>query len=166
MAPGCLFCDSVGRGLRKGTLASASLSVYERAVPQSLPRCQILQFHPCKLLPRWQSSEGMCLSKFSTGALRGTASESSSFFIDSNPPGFYSQKLCRLLFLALETWVEGPGVGLGPLAPEIFLPNFYPLHMGVRPTCFMFLCLCISYLSGLMWFLYFHTSPTSIQLNF
>ena len=32
--------------------------------------------------------------------------------------GFYSQKLWRLIFLALETWAGGPDVGLDPLIPE------------------------------------------------
>ena len=36
----------------------------------------------------------------------------------------YSQKLWGLIFLALETWARGPGVGLGLLAPEISLPDF------------------------------------------
>ena len=36
---------------------------------------------PFKLLPRWSwGLEGVCLCKFGTGPLRGTARESSSFF--------------------------------------------------------------------------------------
>ena len=31
--------------------------------------------------------------------------------------GFYSKKLWGLIFLVLESWAEGIGVGLGPLAP-------------------------------------------------
>ena len=42
------------------------------------------------------------------------------------PAGFYSQKLWGLIFPA-----EGPGVGLGLLAPEIYLPDFYPPCMDV-----------------------------------
>ena len=44
---------------------------------------------------------------------------------------FYSQKLWGLIFLLLEPWAQGPGVGLGPLTPVISLLNFYPPHMGV-----------------------------------
>ena len=29
----------------------------------------------------------------------------------------------------------GPGVGLGLLAPEISLPNFYPPHVDETPAC-------------------------------
>ena len=36
-APTCQICGSVGRGPRKGTMASACLSVWEGAVPQLLP---------------------------------------------------------------------------------------------------------------------------------
>ena len=69
---------------------------------------------------------------------------------DSIPIGFYSQKMWGLLFLALEPWAEGPGMGLGLLATEISFPNFYVPHMDVGPAC---LCLCPSYQSGWMWFL-------------
>ena len=54
-------------------------------------------------------------------------------FTDSIPAGFCSQKLWGLIFLALEPWAGGPGVGLGLLAREISLPNFYP-HVGAAPV--------------------------------
>ena len=53
---------------------------------------------------------------------------------DSIPAGFHSQKLWGLIFLAWEPWAGGVGVGLGLLAPEISLLNFYPPHMDVRPA--------------------------------
>ena len=53
---------------------------------------------------------------------------------DSIPASFRNQKLWGLIFLALEPWAQGHGVGLGPLAPEISLPNFYPPHMCVGPA--------------------------------
>ena len=37
MAPACWLCDSVGGGFRKETMASACLSVWEKAVPQLSP---------------------------------------------------------------------------------------------------------------------------------
>ena len=54
---------------------------------------------------------------------------------DSIPAGFCSQKLWGFIFLALETWAGVSGVGLGLLAPEIALLNFYLLHMDVVPAC-------------------------------
>ena len=63
--------------------------------------------------------------------LRTPASSSA----DSIPAGFRSQKLWGLIFLALESWARGPGVGLELLAPEITLPNFYPLGCGASPFC-------------------------------
>ena len=53
----------------------------------------------------------------------GTPAASST---DSIPAGFQSQKLWGLIFLTLEPWAGGPGIGLGLLAPEVSLPNFYP----------------------------------------
>ena len=40
-----------------------------------------------------------------------------------------------LVFLALEPWAGGPGVGLGLLAPEISLPNLHPPHVGEGLAC-------------------------------
>ena len=65
------------------------------------------------------------------GKLLGTPEVSST---NSILAGFCSQKLWGLTFLALEPWAQGPGVGLGLLAPEIALPNFYPPHMDVEPA--------------------------------
>ena len=39
-----------------------------------------------------------------------------------------------LIFLAVEPWAGSPGVGLGLLAPQIFLLNIYPLHVNVGPA--------------------------------
>ena len=76
---------------------------------------------------------------------------------DSIPTGFYSQKLWGLIFLALELWAGGTGVGLGPLAPEISLLNFYPPHMDVG------LRLCPSH--QLAW-MYFFFNPIVVGLPF
>ena len=65
--------------------------------------------------------------------------------------GFYSQKLWRLLFLALEPWAGEPGVELGNLAPQgghpqprypsQFLTTAHgcgasPFHISTLPTSF------------------------------
>ena len=63
------LCGSGEEGFRKGTMASAHLSVWEKVVPQLLPQCQTLQFLPvchcclsnCYLIA--ESSEGVSLSK-------------------------------------------------------------------------------------------------------
>ena len=34
----------------------------------------------------------------------------------------------------MDHWIGGSGLGLGLLAPEIYLPNFYPPHVGVGPA--------------------------------
>ena len=66
-------------------------------------------------------------------SLRKTAWGSRSVFHPLNPHWFM-QKLCRLIFLALEPWAGVPVVGLGLLAPVISLLNFYPPHEGERPA--------------------------------
>ena len=48
--------------------------------------------------------------------------------------GFCSQKLWGLIFLGLEPWVGGSGVGLGLLASEISLLNFYLPHVDFGPA--------------------------------
>ena len=69
MTPACLFCDSVGGGRRKGTMAPAHLSVWEKAVPQLLPLMPDTSFPPYiplvpfKLPPWCWSSEGVSLNK-------------------------------------------------------------------------------------------------------
>ena len=53
---------------------------------------------------------------------------------NSFPAGFGSRKLWELIFLALEPWAGGPGVGLALLAPEIAILNFHPPHVGEEPA--------------------------------
>ena len=55
-------------------------------------------------------------------------------YTDSIPAGFCSQKLWGLIFLALEPWAREAGMGLGLLASEIALLNFYTPHVDVGPA--------------------------------
>ena len=50
---------------------------------------------------------------------------------------FCSQNLWGLIFLAQESGAGEAGVGLGLLAPEISLQNFYPHGCGISP---LFIC--------------------------
>ena len=68
------------------------------------------------------------------GSLRGAAWAPEVSSTNSIPDGFCSLKLWGLIFLALELWAGGPGVGLGLLAPKISLPNFYPPDVDVGPA--------------------------------
>ena len=74
------------------------------------------------LSPCW-SSEGVSLSNSMHGPFKRNCQGVQQFlsFSASSPTGFYSQKLWWLIFLALEPWAGGPGVGLGILIPEIWL---------------------------------------------
>ena len=54
----------------------------------------------------------------------------------SVPTGYCSQKLWGLIFLEMEPWAGGPGVGWGLLTPKISLPNFYPpCGCGINLFC-------------------------------
>ena len=70
------------------------------------------------------------------GELLGAPEVSST---NSIPTGFYSLKLWGLIFLALEPWAVGPGVGLGLFTPEISLLDFYPPHVDLGPAYSTFL---------------------------
>ena len=117
---------------------------------------------PFKLLPPCWSSEGM--SRWvhvwvpQEDLLRAPTASST----DSIPTGFHSKKLWGLIFLALESWAEGPGMGLGLLTPKIPLLNFYPHGCGAK----LFWVHAPPTKSGWLWFLQFHSCQTSIQLNF
>ena len=69
---------------------------------------------------------------------------------NSIPTGFLQPEVMRTYLPGTGTLVGGPSVGLGLLAPEISLLNFYPPHVGVGPACST---LHPSYQSGWMWFL-------------
>ena len=131
MVPACRFCVSEGLGLRKGTVASASTSVWEKAAPQLLSWCHKIQFLPICL---W------CLFSccFCAGAQRewvwelpGIPEVSS---IASIPTGFYREKLWHFLFLALEPWTGGR-CGAGSLCSWDIPPDFYLPLVGVEPVC-------------------------------
>ena len=90
----------------------------------------------------------MNLSKFTS--LRGTAGTPEVYSSGGlNPHWFLQPEVGRLIFLALEPWAGGFGVGLGLITPEISRPNFYPPHMDVGPAC---LTSSHSHQSGWMWF--------------
>ena len=102
-----------GKGLRIVTMASAHLSVWEKAVPPALalmPDTSVSPYMPLvpfKLLPRCWNSEGVSLNKsmcgFFKGNCLGTPEVSST---NSIPVRFCSQKLWGLIF-----WHWNPGLG-------------------------------------------------------
>ena len=81
---------------------------------------------PFQLLPQCWSSEEVSLSKSVHKPFKRDCLGIHQFLFStaSAPAGIYTQKLWGLIFLALEPWAEGPGVGLGPLAPKISLLIF------------------------------------------
>ena len=66
--------------------------------------------------------------------LRGTAWGSRSFFHLLNPSWILQLQVVGTYLPGTGALGWGPGVGLGLLAPEIFIPNFYPLHVDLGPT--------------------------------
>ena len=78
------------------------------------------------LLPLHWNSEGVSLNKSVHGPFERNCLGLQKFLSSTVliPTEFYSQKLWRLIVLALELWAWGPGFGLGPLAPQVSLPIF------------------------------------------
>ena len=65
------------------------------------------------------------------GSLRGSACTPEVSPRDSIPTGFLQPEVMRTYLPGTGTLVGGPSVGLGLLAPEISLLNFYPPHVNV-----------------------------------
>ena len=117
---------------------------------------------PFKLPPQCWSTEGASLSRWvrvrvpQEEPLRAPAASSTN----SIPTGFLSPLLQGLIFLALEPWAGGPGVGLGLLAPKISLLNFYPCGCGTSCSLSTPSDQC-----GWRCFPHLHSCQTSIQLD-
>ena len=168
MAPTCQLYGSVGKCLIKGTMASAC------------------PFSRRKLSPSfWLDTRHFSSSPYATGAfqaatlvlkLRGSESELihvwvlcrkllgtlEIFCTNLISAIFCSQKLWGLIFLVLEPVVGRPDVGLGLLTHMWVRIFIHHMWMWDQPIPHLH----PSYQSGWMWFLYFHSCQTSIQLNF
>ena len=126
--------------------------VQEEAVPWDLPWHQTLQFLsvclwcPSSCCPGARAQREWVYVSFRsfTGPLRGDIWESCSLFFCCpilHYFFFFSWKLCGLIFLAREPWADWSSVGLGSLAPEVFLPIFinpilvwdHPFHISMSP---------------------------------
>ena len=118
-------------GLSEGTVASLTTSVWEKAAPRSHPDAgkfssslyipSTFQSAAPMLEPRANESAEVFLWALSE-ELPGTPEV--SFYHNLNSCCFLQMEFMRLNFLTLETWAGRPGVGLGPLVPEISLPIF------------------------------------------
>ena len=119
----------VGRGLRKGAMASASTSVWEKA---ALP------------VLAGQFISTLCVP----GTFRASFSPSLSLCRPFKRNAWTPEALCltqpqSLLVYTLEPWTVGPSVGLGPEDPQRGLPQLkYPYRFlnstrgcGTSPFC-------------------------------
>ena len=57
------------------------------------------------------------------------------FLLLTQSPLIFADRSCGTYLPGTGTLGWGIDVGLGLLAPEIFLLNFYPSHVGVGPAC-------------------------------
>lgn len=128
--------------LIRGRMASASTFVWEEAasLPDarqfSLPPNDPAAIHMLEL--RQSEFEQVCVQ----APLKGTGwdSRSTPSLSALIPTHFYIQKSQGLLFLALDPWAAGPGLGLGPSLSREHLhsqdtsPEFHLPH-GVGPAC-------------------------------
>ena len=115
--------SSVGGGFRKGTMSSAHLMPGTSVSP-----CMHWCLSSCYPGAGAQGDKSVKVSPC-VASLRGAAWRSRVSSTNSILTGFCNQKLWWLIFLALESWAKGHGVGLWLLAPEVSLLNFYPPHM-------------------------------------
>ena len=104
-----LACGFAVGGFRKGTMASAHLFVWEKAVLQLLPWCQTFQFFLvcCWCLsscyPGARAQSGWVWVSLCVGSLRGTAWISRCFFHWLNPHWFLQPEI-------VGTYVPGTGI--------------------------------------------------------
>ena len=125
MVPSCQLCGSVAlcgegsersNGLNQHLLSGRKLSpalalVLDSSVPPHM------SLKPSNLLPPHWSSKGVSPNKSVWGPFKSNCLGFQKFLSSTTSilTGFYSQKLWRIIFLALEPWAGGPGVGLYPL---------------------------------------------------
>ena len=123
-----------GRGFWKGT---AYLCMWEKAVPQVLPWCQTLHFlsvcHWC--LSSCYPSAGTLRVSMCVVILRETAWDSRNIIHWLSACWFLQPEVMGIHLPSTNPGAGIPGVGSGPLAPEISLLNFYPefLPMWNKP---------------------------------
>ena len=185
--PGCwslrygACLPTVRGGLIKGTMASASASVWQKAASHTTPPPLGVMLEnsvppgmslvPFKLLlPRW-SSEGVSLRNFMyvpfrrnyLGLLQKPPSPSASVLISV---GFYSQKLWGLTFLAPKPWPRGDCAGLGPHSSGGPPQPRYPSHFLSTTYRYGTSLFSLPLLPVSMWLLCISSCRTSIQLCF
>ena len=131
-------------GLRKGTVASANTSVWEKVAPQVLPWCQKIHFLPTclvpfELLPRCWSSEGVSLSKSLCRPFKRNCLGIRHCFLQPADMVTYHP--------GTRTLGWGAWCGPGTLCSLDISPDFYPPHVNVGPAV-----LCLSYQSQCSFF--------------
>ena len=139
-------------------LLSSSCLMLDNSFP---PRMSLIPFN--LWLWHW-SSEWVSPSKSVHGPVKRKCLGFQQFLSStaSISSGFYIQKLAGFIFLALEPWAGGPGVGLELLTSEISRPNFYPPQVDVGPAH----SASPPLLLVLIWSFFNSSCRTSIQLNF
>ena len=154
MAPAFWLCGSQGTGLRKGTMASAHLSIWEKAVPSAhtrhwlpdilVPPCMPLV--PFKLLPQCWSSRGASLSKSMCGFFKGSCLGLQKFLTPIQSPLVFAARS----YGSLPFWHWNPGLGGLVWGWDFSLPRYssqifiYHMWMWDQPVSH----LQPSYLSG------------------
>lgn len=125
-------CQLCAGGIKQGTMASVSTSVWEKVAPPafvlkpdySFPSCMF--FMPFQLFSGCWSSEKVNMNKTVHGSFKRNIWDSRSLpsHLSLIPADFHSQKLWGLLCLALEPWARGHCVRLGSTAQVGVGPAF------------------------------------------
>ena len=138
----CRFCGSLGEGLRKGTVASSYLSVWEKAVPHLLPWCQIFQFlsvcHWCLLscYPGAGAQREWVWVSPCVGSLGGTAWDSSSVFYWLCPCWFLQPEVLGIYLSGTGNLGWGSWCGCATPCSRDIPPKFLSITCGCGATLF------------------------------
>ena len=135
--------SSVGEGLRKGTVVSASTSIWEKDAPPGLtlmPDNSVpphMSLVPFELLPQWWTLEGISLSKLVCGPFKRNCLglQKPSALLSHNPCWSLEPEIMRTSLpgtgtLSFRVWYT-PGVDL---RSQDIPPGCYPPHVDVGPA--------------------------------
>ena len=118
VAPAWQLCGSLGGGLRKGTMASTTTSVWNKVATQLSPWCFwcLSICSPHARAQRESVQVSLCM-----GPLSGTSWDFWSSWLPQPQSllNFTARCYGHIIFLTLEPWAGEPSVELGPLSPEI-----------------------------------------------
>ena len=161
MAPSCWLCGSAMVALRKGTMVLASISFWDKTVPQLLPWIQTIQLYPyvsgvfLSVAPMMEPKGSQSKLRLCVGPLRGIAYGSSSFCLPQPQSSWFLQpEVMGTSLHGTGTLGWGPDMGLGCLTPQIsiliFICHMWVLDQPVLPLSASFQSQCSFFFNSIV----------------